>query len=73
MIPYSIKASIQGDKLYNWSKISGLINIRWGCTLFLLSIATLGFGNGYIWIFVLVTFSTINIVTTYKNNRKNVS
>ena len=31
MIPYSIEASIQGDKLYDWLKINGLINIGWGC------------------------------------------
>lgn len=73
MIPYSIKASVQGDKLYDWLKINGFINIGWGCILFLLAIASLGFGNGYIWIIVLIIFSIINIVTTYRNNRKNLS
>lgn len=73
MIPYSIEASVKGDKLYDWLKINGLINIGWGCTLFLLSIATLGYGNSYIWILVLIIFSTINIVATYRNNRKNIS
>ncbi len=73
MIPYSIETSVQGDKLYDWLKINGLINIGWGCTLFLLSIATLGFGNGYIWILVLIIFSTINIVATYRNYRKHIS
>lgn len=73
LIPYNIETSVQGDKLYDWLKINGLINIGWGCTLFLLSIATLGFGNGYIWILVLIIISTINIVVTYSNNRKNLS
>lgn len=72
MIPYRIQASVKGDRLYDWLKINGLINIGWGCTLFLLSIATLGFGNGYVWIIVLVFFSTVNIVATYRNNRKNI-
>lgn len=73
MIPYNIEALVQGDKLYNWLKINGLINISWGCILFLLSIATLGVGKGYIWIPVLIIFSTINIVATYRNNRKYIS
>lgn len=73
MIPSSIEALVQGDKLCDWLKINGFINIGWGCILFLLAIASLGFGNGYTWIIVLIIFSIINIVATYRNNRKNLS
>lgn len=70
MIPYNIEVLVQGDKLYDWLKINGLINIGWGCILFLLSISTLGIGNGYKWILVLMIFSIINAVATYRNNKK---
>lgn len=73
MIPYNIEVLVQGDKLYNWLKINGVISIGWGCILFLLSIATLGSGNGYMWILILISFSTINIVATYINYRKHIS
>jgi hypothetical protein len=73
MIPYSIEVLVKGDKLYNWLKINGTINIGWGCLLLLLSIATLGIGNGYILIPVLIILFLVNVVTTYWSYRKYIS